>query len=106
MQRIICFVRDRKVPLWTLLISFALGLIIGAVAYFGISSAIEYNDISQNVAVQTTPSPAESKRVYYTPNGKKYHRKDCSTLFNSSVIESGTEDIVSETRSPCKVCEP
>lgn len=54
-----------------------------------------------------TPVPTpEEEIVYWTPNGKKYHRSYCMTLSRSDVIESGSVDdaYAAGKDAPCKVC--
>lgn len=45
--------------------------------------------------------------VYVTANGKKYHRKSCSTLSKSrTVISLSIDDARKKGYEPCKKCNP
>ncbi len=49
----------------------------------------------------------EDAVVYVTPNGKKYHRKECRTLKKTEdLIPMSKAEAVEAGYTPCKICNP
>jgi len=49
----------------------------------------------------------ESRMVYVTPKGAKYHLADCRTLKKSKDVSAITiEEAKAQGYEPCKVCKP
>lgn len=95
-----------KFPFLVALISFAAGMAV----MFGISAVFEFYFSPQQV--QNTPSQSASQSsgkydlVYYTPNGKKFHRENCSTIAGSSNVKHCMRNSIDKKLEPCSVCRP
>lgn len=54
---------------------------------------------------QSTKQATGEEIVYITKTGKKYHRKNCSTLHGTK-IPIKVKDAVKNGYTPCKICHP
>lgn len=60
--------------------------------------------VNNNQTPQTDP---QTDVVWVTPKGKKFHRRNCSTLNRSRVVNSMTrQEAIASGRGACKVCKP